>query len=87
MRTKPLQPWWSLIPQIKPYAGSMQPTRMTKRGQGKLKLYFPKFNGDDPNGWIYKCEQYFVFNNIEALQHIQLASFHLQRSLSMVGIH
>jgi len=26
-----------------------------------LKLSFPKFNGDDPTGWIYKAEQYFEF--------------------------
>jgi len=43
-----------------------------------LKLSFPKFNGDDPTGWIYKAEQYFDFQNIVPNQQVQLASFHLE---------
>ena len=43
-----------------------------------LKLSFPKFNGDDPTGWIFKVEQYFVFNNVAPDQQVQLASFHLE---------
>ena len=26
-----------------------------------LRLSFPKLNGDDPTGWIYKAYQYFEF--------------------------
>jgi len=43
-----------------------------------LKLSFPKFNEDDPTGWIYKVEQYFEFRNIALEQQVQLASFHLE---------
>ncbi|KAA8526488.1 hypothetical protein F0562_008310 [Nyssa sinensis] len=43
-----------------------------------LKLSFPKFNGDDPTGWVYKAEQYFDFKNIAPDQQVQLASFHLE---------
>lgn len=43
-----------------------------------LKLSFPKFNGDDPTGWIYKVKQYFDFKNIAPEQQVQLASFHLE---------
>ena len=43
-----------------------------------LKLSFPKFNGDDPMGWIYKAEQYFEFQNIAPDQQAQLSSFHLK---------
>ncbi|KAL6313182.1 hypothetical protein AAG906_016770 [Vitis piasezkii] len=43
-----------------------------------LKLSFPKFNGDDPTGWIYKAEQYFDFKNIAPEQQVHLASFHLE---------
>jgi hypothetical protein len=43
-----------------------------------LKLSFPKFNGDDPTGWIYKAEQYFQFQNIVSNQQVQLTSFHLE---------
>jgi len=41
-------------------------------------LSFPKFNGDDPTGWIYKAEQCFEFQNIVLDQQVQLASFHLE---------
>ncbi|XP_073138657.1 uncharacterized protein [Henckelia pumila] len=43
-----------------------------------LKLSLPKFNGEDPTGWIYKAEQYFEFQNITIGQKVQLASFHLE---------
>ncbi|KAH9648047.1 retrotrans gag domain-containing protein [Citrus sinensis] len=43
-----------------------------------LKLHFPRFNGEDPNGWIYKAEQYFEFKNIAPGLQVQLASFHLE---------
>lgn len=33
-----------------------------------LKLMFPKFDGEDPNGWIYKAEQYFDYNNVSIEQ-------------------
>ena len=42
-----------------------------------LKLSFPKFNGDDPTGWIYKAEQYFDFKKITLEEQVHLASFHL----------
>ena len=43
-----------------------------------LKLSFPKFNGDDLTGWIFKAEQYFDFDNVVPDQQGQLASFHLE---------
>ena len=42
-----------------------------------LKFSFPKFNRDDPTGWIYKVEQYFDFKNIAPYPQVQLASLHL----------
>jgi len=44
----------------------------------QLKLHFPKFNGEDPIGWLYRAEQYFEFQNIRAVQRVQLAAFHLE---------
>ncbi|KAH9779621.1 hypothetical protein KPL71_007762 [Citrus sinensis] len=43
-----------------------------------LKLDFPRFNGEDPTGWVYKAEQYFDFKDISPDQQVQLASFHLE---------
>ncbi|KAL5842770.1 hypothetical protein ACOSQ3_013373 [Xanthoceras sorbifolium] len=33
----------------------------TDRNQHHLKLKFPKFSGDDLQGWIYKAKQFFEF--------------------------
>ncbi|KAL5856683.1 hypothetical protein ACOSQ3_004141 [Xanthoceras sorbifolium] len=37
-----------------------------------------EFRTEDPNGWIYKAEQFFEFKNIASDQQVQLASFHLE---------
>ena len=52
--------------------------QIADRNYTQLKLSFPRFNGVDPNGWIYKAEQYFEFKNIHHQQRVQLASFHLE---------
>ena len=49
----------------------------TTQPTSNLKLSFPKFNGTDPTGWIYRAEQYFEFQRVDPNQHVQLASFHL----------
>ncbi|KAL5857738.1 hypothetical protein ACOSQ3_005196 [Xanthoceras sorbifolium] len=43
-----------------------------------LKLNFPKFDGEDPTGWVYKFEQYLDFKAVPPEQQVQLASFHLE---------
>ncbi|KAL5761054.1 hypothetical protein ACOSQ2_019892 [Xanthoceras sorbifolium] len=48
------------------------------RSHHHLKLSFPKFNGEDLTGWVYKAEQYFDFKSIAMDQQVQLASFHLE---------
>lgn len=35
-------------------------------------------NGEDPKGWIYKCEQYNEFKEVEHQHQVQLAFFHLE---------
>jgi len=49
------------------------------RNHTNLKLNFPTYAGEgkDPTGWIFKAEQYFEFQNINAPQWVQLALFHL----------
>jgi hypothetical protein len=55
------------------------------RNHTNLKLNFPTYvgEGEDPTGWIFKAEQYFEFQNIDAPQRVQLASFHL----SNIALH
>ena len=42
------------------------------------KMDFPRFNGDDPTGWIYREEQYFSLHNTFDVNKFPLASFHLE---------
>ncbi|GJS89213.1 gypsy/ty3 retroelement polyprotein [Tanacetum coccineum] len=41
------------------------------------KLEFPKFNGDDVKGWIYRCNQFFQLDNVAENQKVRIASIHL----------
>ncbi|KAL5746499.1 hypothetical protein ACOSP7_027645 [Xanthoceras sorbifolium] len=59
-----------------PSASHSQPS--TNRKHHHLKLNFPKFDGNDPQAWIYKAEQYFDFKEVVVEQQVQLASFHLE---------
>ncbi|XP_077232454.1 uncharacterized protein LOC143869781 [Tasmannia lanceolata] len=42
------------------------------------KIDFPRFNGDDPKAWAYRCEKSFDFNQIDVADKVQLASIHLE---------
>ena len=44
----------------------------------ELKLDFPRFNGDDLTGWIYREEQYFSLHHTFDVNKVPLASFHLE---------
>ncbi|KAH7521526.1 hypothetical protein FEM48_Zijuj07G0042900 [Ziziphus jujuba var. spinosa] len=56
---------------------STPPSSIVEASQTRLKLDFPRFDGNDPKGWLYKGEQYFEIKKIEPLQQVQLALFHL----------
>ncbi|XP_074352895.1 uncharacterized protein LOC141692051 [Apium graveolens] len=58
-------------------SGSGQGTIIGRETKPYLKLYFPRFSGDDPTGWIYQAEQYFAFQNVAEGDRVSLASFHL----------
>ena len=40
------------------------------------KVEFPKFNGEDVRGWLYRCKQFFLIDNVAE-----------QDKLSIVGVH
>ena len=42
------------------------------------KLNFPKFEGENPSGWIYKCDKFFKINRVEDQEKVGLASLHLE---------
>jgi len=43
-----------------------------------IRLEFPRFNGDDPIGWVYKANQFFNFYNTPAQHRLFIASFHME---------
>ncbi|XP_071713989.1 uncharacterized protein [Rutidosis leptorrhynchoides] len=51
--------------------GSNQWTRLTK-------IEFPKFDGDDVTGWMYRCKQFFTVDRVgEEEDKVRLASIHM----------
>lgn len=43
-----------------------------------MHLDFPRFEGKDPEWWIFQAEQFFVLNSITAEQRATMASIHLK---------
>ena len=43
-----------------------------------LKIDFPRFNGDDLTGWIYREDQYSSLHNTFDVNKVPLASFQLE---------
>ncbi|GJT98868.1 gypsy/ty3 retroelement polyprotein [Tanacetum coccineum] len=41
------------------------------------KIEFPKFYGDDPTGWVYRCNQFFKVDDILLEDKVKLASMHV----------
>lgn len=45
---------------------------------GAIRPEFPHFDGQDPSGWAYRAEQFFVYHQTPATQRMVIASFHLE---------
>lgn len=43
----------------------------------QVKLEFPRFNGGDPEEWLNRAKQYFVYHEIPQEQRVSFASYHL----------
>lgn len=43
-----------------------------------VKLEFPRFEGADPAGWIYRANQFFNYHNTQNQRKVLLASFHME---------
>jgi hypothetical protein len=43
-----------------------------------LKLDFPRFDGEDPDGWCYKATQFFEYYAMPDNQKFNLAAFHME---------
>lgn len=42
-----------------------------------FRLDFPRFDGSDPLGWLFKATQFFDFHHTPPPQCLQIASFHM----------
>ena len=47
------------------------------------KIEFPKFGGQNVREWMYKCEQFFVIDNVTEQHKVQLVFIHLFDIASM----
>ncbi|KAF9607193.1 hypothetical protein IFM89_033400 [Coptis chinensis] len=43
-----------------------------------LRLDFPRFEGEDPESWLFQAEQFFTLNPISKEQKVIMASIHLK---------
>lgn len=44
-----------------------------------IRLDLPRFQGPDPEGWIFQVEEYFQFHGITDDSRIQIAGFHMTK--------
>lgn len=45
-----------------------------------IKIDFPRFDRENPTGWVYKANHYFVLNPMSDGQKILMSSFYLEGS-------
>ena len=42
------------------------------------KIEFPKFDGEDLEGWLFRCERFFQVDNTPADSQVKLAAIHME---------
>jgi hypothetical protein len=47
-----------------------------------IRLEFPTFNGDDPDSWCYRAEQFFDFYEIPERRKLGITAFHIEGKAS-----
>ncbi|XP_026378571.1 uncharacterized protein LOC113273010 [Papaver somniferum] len=60
-----------------PLFGSISPGWTQHQLNRVPKLDFPRFDGDNPRGWIQKCERYFWLHNIVESHRVDIAAIYL----------
>ena len=43
-----------------------------------MKMEIPKFDGSDPNGWVFRIEEFFNFHETPENLRLRIVSFHLE---------
>lgn len=55
------------------------PEAPAQKASRSIRLDLPKFQGTDPEGWIFQAEEYFSFHGILDDSRIQIAGFHMTK--------
>lgn len=42
-----------------------------------VKIDFPRFDGSDPEGWLYLVEEYFSFHGVMEEAKLQMVRLHM----------
>ena len=53
-------------------------TAATSNAAYRLKLEVPRFDGSDPEGWIFKVAQFFEYHAMPEHDHLTIASFYME---------
>lgn len=56
-----------------PYDAKWEPSNVKRA----IKLDFPRFIGEGPEGWLYQTDEYFAFHGIEEESKVQIAGMHM----------
>lgn len=51
----------------------------SQKASRSIKLDLSKFQGTNPEGWLFQAEEYFSFHDIEDDSRIQIADFHMAK--------
>ncbi|KAL9428358.1 hypothetical protein AB3S75_030367 [Citrus x aurantiifolia] len=43
-----------------------------------MKMDVPKFDGSDPNGWIFRIAEFFDFHDTPEILRLRIVSFHME---------
>lgn len=44
----------------------------------QIKVFCPKFNGNNPEGWIFLIEEYFAYHGISEASKVRIACLHME---------
>ncbi|XP_040870975.1 uncharacterized protein [Glycine max] len=65
-------------PQSSPIPIPLSPTSPTPASQHHMKLDIPRFDGSEPQGWIFKINQFFEYHSTPEQDKLTVASFYME---------
>ena len=59
------------------HVGTRQNENQNRQFGRMSKMEFPRFNGDDVKGWIFRCRQFFCLDQVEDEMKVGIAAMHV----------